>query len=230
VALFISTWLWGTKWPPVYAERLFAGIKRNLREDYRSVLITDQPGDGGADLVCRIGDLERPYLNRLGCLARIGMFDRLWQKRLRMKPGDRVVCIDIDAVITGNLDPLFQERGDSFRIMQGFNSTNPCPFNGSLWMFRAGERHDVWDDFGPDAHRKFNVPIHAIADDQGWLHHKFPDAASYTPADGVYAFKKKTWPGGKGLPDGARIVAFPGRNPNDHADREWIKDNWGERC
>jgi hypothetical protein len=218
VALFISTWLWGTKWPPVYAERLFAGIKRNLREDYRSVLITDQPGDGGADLVCRIGDLERPYLNRLGCLARIGMFDRLWQKRLRMKPGDRVVCIDIDAVITGNLDPLFQERGDSFRIMQGFNSTNPCPFNGSLWMFRAGERHDVWDDFGPDAHRKFNVPIHAIAPQVS--------RCCVLHASGRRLQEEDR----QAAPDGARIVAFPGRNPNDHADREWIKDNWGERC
>jgi hypothetical protein len=33
------------------------------------------------------------------------------------------------------LDPLF-DRDDEFTIMQGFNQTNPCPFNGSLWMFR----------------------------------------------------------------------------------------------
>lgn len=230
MTLFVCSWLWGTKWKPVYADRLFAAVKRNLQQDYRSVLVTDQPFNGGADIVCPIEDADRAYLNQPGCLVRIRMFDAAWQQRLGMKVGDRVACIDVETVITGPLDPLFQDRDAELRIMQGFNSTNPCPFNGSLWMFPAGERHDVWDDFSLDAHAKFGVPVHSIADDQGWLHFKFPNAAAYTPEDGVYAFRKITWPGSKGLPDGARVIAFPGRDPNDHADRGWIRENWGERC
>lgn len=229
MTLFVCSWLWGTKWQEIYADRLFVGIKRNLQQDYRSVLITDRPVSGGADIVCPIEDADRQYLDRPGCLVRMRMFDAGWQRSIGALPGDRIVNIDVDAVVTGPLDPLF-DRDDEFTIMQGFNQTNPCPVNGSLWMFRAGVRHDVWDDFSLDAHRKFDVPVHSIADDQGWLHFKFPQAAAYTPEHGVYAFRKITWPGGKGLPDGARIVAFPGRDPNDHADRGWIKEHWGARC
>ncbi len=145
------------------------------------------------------------------------------QAAMGAKQGDRIVNIDVDAVVTGNLDPLL-DRDDEFTILQGFNSTNPCPFNGSLWMFRAGERHDVSDDFSLEQYKARNVPYHAIPDDQGWLHYKFPNAAAYMPADGAYCFKKKTWPGE--LPRGARIVAFPGRDPANYLHLEWVRRHW----
>lgn len=225
--LFVCTWLWGTKWPPVYAERLFSGLSRNIRQPFMSVLITDQSYKGGADIVEPIAEEDEPYLQRLGCLVRMRMFDPQWQERIGAQAGDRIVNIDVDAVITANLDPLF-DRDDEFTIMQGFNKTNPCPFNGSLWMFQAGRRHDVWTDFSLDAHRRYSVPIHSIADDQGWLHYKFPDAKAYTPRDGVYAFKKRGWGlvGRRELPDNARVVAFPGRDPAKYTEVNWIARHW----
>jgi hypothetical protein len=227
VTLFVCSWLWGEKWPSVYAERLFAGVGRNLRQEFRSVLITDQVGYAAADIVCQIDAADRPLLAPPGCLVRMRMFDPAWQEKIGAKKGDRIVCIDVDAVITGLLDPLF-DRDDEFTIMQGFNQTNPCPLNGSLWLFRAGERHDVWTDFGIDAHRKYEVPVHSIADDQGWLHFKFPSAKAYTPRDGVYAFKKIGWgaAGRRGLPDNARIVAFPGRDPGKYPELSWVRQHW----
>lgn len=187
--------------------------------------MSDKLERNGADAVHLIDEEDGKYLNKLGCLVRMRMFDEKWQRRINLLPRDRVVNIDVDCVITGPLDDLFN-RDDEFTIMQGFNSTNPCPFNGSLWMFRAGERHDVWEDFSIDAHKKFNVPIHAIADDQGWLHYKFPEAKAYTPQDGIYAFKKKTWTTGLELPKEARIVAFPGRNPAKYSELKWVRENW----
>lgn len=229
--LFICTWRWGTKWKPHYAERLYAGIKRNLSPKWAiTVLITDQPETCDFDIVAPIDQIDRPLLALPGCLARMRMFDRAWQDRLGARPGDRIICIDVDAVIVGRLDPLFEgefEFENEFTIMQGFNTTNPCPFNGSLWMFRAGERHDVWDDFSLDAYSIRNVPVHAIPDDQGWLHHKFPKAGAYGPENGVYAFKKRTWPGY--LPENARVVAFPGRDPAAYVNKcEWVRQHW--RC
>lgn len=231
MTLFVASWLWGTKWRGIYAERLFAGIERNLAQDYRSVLVTDQPVNSGADLIVPIDEEDRQLLAMPGCLVRMRMFDRKWQARLGMKAGDRIVCIDVDAVITGRLDPLF-DRADKFTIMQGFNTTNACPFNGSLWLFRAGARHDVWDDFSLGAHEKYNVPIHKIADDQGWLHSRFPNAAAYTPTDGVYAFKKAGWKvkGRRKLPENARVVAFPGRDPGKYPDVDWLKQHWVGQC
>lgn len=227
MALFICTWLWGDKWPPIYVERLFAGLRRNLVQPFHSVLITDRADIGCTDIASTIAQEDLPLTRQLGCLVRIRMFDPQWQESIGAQPGDRIVNIDVDAVITGKLDPLFDRDGD-FTIMQGFNQTNPCPFNGSLWMLRAGERPDVWTDFGLDAHRKFRVPIHSIADDQGWLHSKFPNAKAYTPADGVYAFKKIGWgvAGRRGLPDNARLIAFPGRDPGKYPEVSWIRAHW----
>lgn len=225
--LYICTWLWGDKWPAEYAKKLFAGIRRNVKQEHCTVLITDRTSiKVDADLQLDIAEEDKPLLVPLGCLARMRMFEEEWQFEAGMERGDRIVNIDIDAVPTGPMDELF-DRNDEFTIMQGFNTTNPCPFNGSLWMFRAGERHDVWNDFSLDAHKKFGVPIHAIADDQGWLHHKFPDAKAYTPQDGVYAFKKKTWPTQDlSMPKGAKLVAFPGRDPAKYKELKWVKENW----
>jgi hypothetical protein len=227
VTLFVCSWLWGEKWPSVYVERLFAGVGRNLRRDFRSVLITDQVGYAGADIVCQIEPADRPLLAVQGCLVRMRMFDPVWQAKIGARKGDRIVCIDVDAVITGGLDPLF-DRDDEFTIMQGFNQTNPCPFNGSLWMFRAGERHDVWTDFDLDAHRKYNVPVHFIADDQGWLHFKFPHAKAYTPRDGVYAFKKIGWgeAGGAVFRTTRASSHFPDAIPESYPDLIWIRQHW----
>lgn len=229
--LFVCTWLWGSKWSDDYAQHLFAGLRRNLKQNYRSVLITDRQFTGDADIVCQMDDADKALATRPGCLVRMRMFDATWQVRIGAQPGDRIVNIDVDTVITGHLDPLF-DRTDEFTIMQGFNQTNSCPFNGSLWMFRAGERHDVWEDFSFEAYAARKVPFHAFPDDQGWLHYKFPNAGRWSADDGVYAFKKITWPpvvnGVKhGLPGNARVVAFPGRDPKRYQWLGWVRQHWG---
>lgn len=225
--LFVCSWLWGDKWKGPYAANLFNGLRRNLKQEYRSVLISDQSYNPGVDILCPIEADDKPLLDKRGCLVRMRMFDAAWQARIGAVAGDKIVNIDIDAVVTGELDPLFN-RDDEFTIMQGFNFTNPCPFNGSLWMFRAGERHDVFEDFSFENYAKRKVPFHAFPDDQGWLHHKFPEASSYSPTDGVYAFEKMQWPFevGAGLPRGARLIAFPGRNPINFLHCDWVRRHW----
>lgn len=229
--LFVCTWLWGQKWGDDYAVQLFAALRRHLKQEYRAVLVTDHAGGCGEDILCPIEDTDKPLLEKRGCLVRMRMFDAAWQARIGAKAGDRIVNIDVDAVVTGGLDVLFNRR-DEFTIMQGFNQTNPCPFNGSLWMFRAGERHDVFDDFSFKAYADRNVRYHAFPDDQGWLHYKFPRAAAWTHKHGVYAFKKINWPAyvgnvKHGLPVNAKVVAFPGRAPKDYLWLGWVRQHWG---
>jgi hypothetical protein len=228
--LTVCTWLYGLKWAEHYVDRLFNGVRRNTKHPVRCVLISDRPVASNADLNVQFdAKADADLVSRLGCLIRMRMFDRHMQEHIGVQKGDRIVNVDVDAVIVGEIDPLFA-HDDEFRIMQGFNSTNPCPFNGSLWTFRAGERHDVWDDFSFKNYRELGVPFHAIPDDQGWLHYKFPKASAYGPADGVYCFKKRTWPGrdetGNSLPAGARIVAFPGRDPMKFRHLEWVQRHW----
>ncbi len=208
----VVCWFWGDKYPTRYVKRLESGVARNLTGEYKF----------------HVGELDdnNRYLAEIpGCFARLIMFSRYWQAEHGIHPGDKVLNLDIDLVVTGSLDPLF-ERDDDFTILQHVNSTNPCPYNGSVYLLKAGARPDVWSDFSVENYHKLGVPFHSFPDDQGWFHYKMPDAGAYTSADGVYAFKKKTWPPGDDLPEGARIVAFPGwRDPNSY-NFGWIKDNW----
>lgn len=211
--LIFSTWWWGTKYPTHYIDRLRRSIARNTRQPHEFLLCEPEAEDRGL--------VEIP-----GCFCRLRMFEPRWQEKQGLDVGDRLVCLDLDLIITGELDPVF-DRDDSFCILQGANVSNPCPFNGSVMMLKVGAHADVWDDFSLPAARA--QPYHDFPDDQGWLWHKIPEAAGWQvgPTSGVWAFQKSGWPKGHDLPPGARIVAFPGwRDPAKFEHVSWVRENW----
>lgn len=211
--LIIGPWIWGTKYSSDYVDKLQAGIRRHLTQPHRFEVFTPSPEDS--------------HLTKIkGCFVRLRMFDPAWQEVNGIVAGDRIVCIDLDVVITGPLDPLFN-RPEPFMILQGANAANPCPYNGSLWMLRAGYRPDVWTDFSLEAAAK--VPFYEFPDDQGFLAHKLPNEMGWKVGSpsGVYAFKKPGWPKGDNLPADARMVAFPGwRSPEKFKELPWVKEHW----
>lgn len=208
--LTFVTWLWGEKYSRDYVRKLEAGIARHYGQDFN--FLCEGPRRGEEHLL-------------KGCFVRLKMFDPAWQESICLKPGDRMVCMDLDCVITGPLDDLFDRGGEPFTILQGVNAVNPCPFNGSLWMLEAGYRPDVWHEFSLDLAAK--VPFHEFPDDQAWLADMLPDAGSFGPQDGVYAFQKRGWPKGEALPGNARIVAFPGwRDPSQYVRLDWVAEHW----
>lgn len=217
--LTVITWFWGQKYSPDYVKRLQAGVARHLKQPHRFLCVTDQDIDG-----VETTPIKDPGLTKhKGCIVRLRLFDEVWQRDIGAT--GRIVCLDLDAVVTGPLDPLF-DRDDPFIILQGVNSaSHPCPYNGSIFMLRAGYRPDVWDDF--TLAKLDKIPRLEFADDQGWMRHMIPDAAAYTDADGVWAFHKGPWRTGDNLPQGARVVAFPGRrDPAQFVHLKWVRDNW----
>lgn len=211
MALVISTWTWGSKYNAEYRDRLAAGVARHLSQPHEFRIFEPEPED-------------RHLTEIPGCFARLRAFDPDWQARQGLAPGDRLVCLDLDLIITGSLDGLF-DRPEPFGILQGVNASNPGKFNGSVWWTAAGYRPDVWSDFSLEAAAK--VPHFEFPDDQAWLEAKLPDAAAIGPADGVYGFCKPGWPKGHALPKNARIVAFPGwRDPVGFTHLDWVKEHW----
>src|SRR5262245_14398923 len=210
--LVVTTWIWGDKYGEEYIARLWSGVQRGLKStlfDFRVI----HPQINDDDLL-------------KGCLCRLRMFDPRWQHDHGIKPWDRIVCLDLDLVITGELDPLF-DRSEDFVILQGANAANPCPYNGSVMMLRAGAHQEVWRDFSLDAVRR--VPRYEFPDDQGWLWAKLPNAATWNVGSesGIYAFRKPQWPKDDRLPFDARIVAFPGaRDPSQFKHLAWVQKHW----
>lgn len=209
--LTICTWVWGSKYGDHYVRKLASSVERNLKRPFRFRVFAPQEED--------------EHLTRIpGCFARLRMFDPAWQEENDIR--GQLVCLDLDVVVTGNLESLF-DRVEDLVVIHGANSSNPCKFNGSMVMIRAGAHPEVWRDF--DRSKITAIPHYEFPDDQGWLWHKVPDAAGWRvgPESGVYAFKKPGWPGGDDLPSGARIVVFPGwRDPSKFEGLPWVREHW----
>jgi hypothetical protein len=222
--LNITVHWWGDKYGPEYVRRLVAGVRRNLREPHRMVVIHDKPEPDLPADVDAIPMLDTGLTQVKGCFARLRLFSPAWQAWVGILTGDRIVSMDLDAIVVGGLDTVF-DRPEGFVILRGVNTSNPCPMNGSLWMLRAGHRPDVWSSFSLEKASK--VPFHEFPDDQAWFNAMMPDAAGWTSKDGVYAFAKREWPRGSGLPANARYVAFPGsRDPSQFVNIPWVVDHW----
>lgn len=210
MTVHVITWLWGSKYPSHYVERLSDAVDRNL---------------GGHTFTVCTPLPEDMHLTEIpGCFARLRTFDPCWQKSQGFKKGDKILCLDLDLIVTGNMAPIVS-RPEPFVIAQGLNARNPCKMNGSVWLLEAGYRPDVWETFTVAAASK--VPFYIYPEDQAWFQHKMPDAAAYGPKDGIFGFHKPGWPAGDALPSGARIVAFPGaRDPGQFCHLPWVKSHW----
>jgi hypothetical protein len=209
--LTIATWIWGTKYSGSYIARLQRGLRLHLKQPFRFVVFEPYPGD------------EKLFA---GCFVRLRMFSQAFQKHYCIEPGTRLVCLDLDIIITGELDPLF-DRPQSFVIFKGANAANPCPFNCSVMMVKAGQHGELWDAFSLEQAAK--IPYYEFPDDQGWIHHMVPSAAAWEvgPMSGIYAFRKPRWPKDDRLPADARIVAFPGhRDPSQFIYLPWVAEHW----
>lgn len=226
MARVISTWFWGTAYSLDYVAKLFAGVRRHHKGPFRLVCVTDQP-----EKVSKLGiepivipKADRYLLEVKGCFARLRMFDPQWQSKNGIT--DQLVNIDLDTVVTGPIDSLF-DRPEPFVILHGGNFANPCKFGGALMMLRAGAHPEVWAEFSLEAAGK--CPYYSFPDDQGWIWDRLPDAAGWAcgPESGVYVFRKTHWPRADYLPRGARLVTFNGwRNPESFKKLDWIRKHW----
>jgi len=211
MALTVATWIWGTKYSGSYIARLEYGVRRHLPAPFRFLVLNPQAGD---EWLCA------------GCLCRMRIFDPSFQALYAIAPDERVLVLDLDLIVTGRLEPIV-ERDESLVILAGANAANPCPFNGSVMLMRAGANADLWRDLNADVLQ--TIPHYEFPDDQGWIHFKRPDATTWQvgPSSGIYAFRKPKWPRGDELPADARIVCFPGRrDPAQFMHLPWVQKFW----
>jgi hypothetical protein len=112
--------------------------------------------------------------------------------------------MDLDCVVGGSLDPLF-DRPEDLVLYKG---TMPSrPYNGSMMLIRAGCRSQAFETFSQG-----NALISGAefcGSDQAWLAHCLGwDEATWDENDGVYFFGGKYVPKPKEPP---RVVFFPGK-------------------
>jgi hypothetical protein len=228
--LAICTWLWGSaKYTPIYVERLHAGLRKNLQQPFRFLLMTERERKITLSDGIERYAIEDPQLTNIkGCFVRLRMFDKDWQRKCSLD--GPIVCMDLDVVVTGSLDEVFG-RHEPIVLFSGANSANPCPYNNSVFMFQAGAHSELWDDFSLDVLKK--LPRYKFPDDQGWFWHRlhYPATWQVGVRSGIYAFRKPGWPIGDILPAMAKLVAFPGhRDPAQFTNLPWVRQYWVNSC
>jgi hypothetical protein len=157
-----------------------------------------------------LGNLPSPHGRGYpSCYRRLPLFAEEFNgMRIADLIGERFVALDLDVVICDKLNPLF-DGGEDFRIWG--DTAKGTPYNGSLYMLKAGARRKVWDGFDPIQSPRKSLSLGYIGSDQGWIGAALgPGEAKWTTADGVYSFRNHIQRNGCRLPPGARLVVFHG--------------------
>jgi len=202
-------------------------VQRNLTIPHRIFCITDNPCGIDSDVttvrlwpnpVPQYGSMHRP-----NCFVRLKAFS----KDFAAIVGPRFVSIDLDCVITGNMDSLFDHKED-FKIWGDTNHLTP--YNGSMWQMNTGARSKVWESFDPLTSPDIPAQKQYFGSDQAWISYKLgPDEKKWGKADGVYSYRNDIKPDGNRLPWDSKIVFFHGQHnqwDTEMQNFQWIKEHY----
>lgn len=187
--LTIVTWKWvGWRGATYKAQHVLAMrwmLEQHLKIPHRFICVTDD-ARGLED--CETYPIwDYPIVNtgagRPNCYRRL----RVFSKEARSMFGPRLLSIDLDAVVMGDITHLITD--DDFKIMQG----KAAPYNGSMFLHRTGTLTHVWETFdknSPDVVRRHErmTQVRHYGSDQAWMSYAIPGAPTWGEADGVYHF------------------------------------------
>lgn len=195
---------WGTKYGPEYVNRLYAGIKRNTTVEFKFWCFTDD----AAGIDSEVTTVGLPYADRL---------DSWWNKLnlfspdLPFVPGDQIFYVDLDTLITGNIDRLLLFKTTKMIVLKDFYHglvKSAGKVGSGLMSWKHRKYSHIWTKFitNPDKH----IKMAGTHGDQWWIEQKVTDLLFWQDIfpDQVVSFKVHCR---KGLPDAARIVCYHGK-------------------
>jgi len=150
-------------------------LHRNLSGvRYRVVCVTDEPYGVLPEtfpLWSDHDDLPNATKRDLpSCYRRLKLYDPETQRQMGIKPGDHIMGIDLDTLITGDLKPLLASAyAHRFMGWALPGRHHPKVFNGSLQIFKAGDLAHIWRDFDPRTSPKLALNAGFLGSDQSWL-------------------------------------------------------------
>ena len=229
--LTVLTWWWvqpggRTTYTREHVLIWAAMVRRHLKLPHRLAVVTDMTDDLGSEIaiIKPPGDFENVRLptwpgHMPQCLRRVAMYRPDAAKIF----GERFVSMDMDCVISGPLDPLF-DRSEHIVLYRG--TTLQRPYNGSMTMMTAGARPSVYKNFTLEG--AVQAGVRYLGSDQAWVSQALgPGEATWGADDGVHA-----WKSSHNIGD-PRITFFLSKDkPWDFIDLgdEWICEHYrGER-
>ena len=140
---------WGTRYGPEFVNRLWAAIGRNTSRPTRLVCLTDNPTGIDPAIDCHpIPDINLPPDLALTPWRKL----TLWAHPLADLAGD-VLFLDLDLVITGNLDEMFDFEPGRYCVIENWTQMGQGNGNTSAFRFPVGQHSYIYDNFQADPER-----------------------------------------------------------------------------
>jgi len=213
--LTVACWKWRpsrgyrSEFGPQTVNVLRRMVARGYPAPHRFVCLTDDPRGLDPDIEALplwtdFANVPNPWGPRNpSCYRRL----KLFAPDIATVLGERVVSMDLDCVVTGDLRPLW-DRPEDFIIWGDTNRRTL--YNGSMFLLRAGTRPQVWERFDPKTSPGRAKAAGQFGSDQGWIGYVLGKGETrWTQRDGVYSFRNDLKGNGR-LPADARIVFFHG--------------------
>jgi hypothetical protein len=201
-------------------------ISRNTDRPTRLICFTDDDQGVVADVTCHpLPEIDLPENVRWTPWRKLS----LWQDPLADLQGD-VLFLDLDMVITGNIDCFFDYEPGRFCVIENWTQPGKKVGNTSLYRFPVGRYSHIYDDLKADRDKilsDYRIEQQYISD--------VVDDMAFWPAEWCVSFKHNLiprWPMNffrtPSLPDNVRVVAFTGKpDPDEAAVGRWpVKQAW----
>ena len=210
----VATVLSGDKYSPDYVTRLEQAIRRHLTVNYRFVCITDRPGDVSCEKLAIPLKLKSWW-------GKVALFSDLIETR--------ILFLDLDTVITGNIDDFARYDGELALIKPFYRDTG---YASGLMNIGPMAHRKVWDMFSKSPKKAINYCKKNAAPpwnhgDQRWLEFTAKDADYWQdllPGQ-LVSYKVHCQPTG-GLPKNARVLCFHGKPDPHEVSDSYVVDNW----
>lgn len=156
---------WGTKYGAEYVNRLYNMVSRNLTLPFQMVCLTDDENGIDPAVKCYpIPELNLPPGPERG-----------WKKLTTFKPTlydlkGTALFLDIDIVITGNIDSFFThqaEHDDSVMIIRDWKKPWRMVGNSSVYRFKIGQ--NTYPDLLSNFEKNFDTIRQKVRHEQAYL-------------------------------------------------------------
>lgn len=204
-------------------------LRRHVKLPYKFFCVTDDIPKAKHELlpgvniipIWRMAGVPVKHPTKPNCYKRLRLFD----PDMRKVFGDRIVCMDLDLIITGDITQILQTPGD----FVGYNKRG-VRYQGAFWIHEIGTRPEVWQEFDPETSPALARKAGYEGSDQAWLSYKLrPNERVLTRADGLYCYDIDRL-NARALPPEAKIVFFRGArkpwHPQVFGKVGWVSQHW----
>lgn len=215
---------WGSMYGPEYVNTLYRMIERHITPPFRLVCLTDDASGIIKEVDCfPCPEINIPAPYNLYPWRKI----TLWDKKVADLQGE-VLFLDLDLVIVDNIDSFF-DYGKGFHVIENWTQPGKGIGNTSVYRFTVGSHPELLTNLVQD----FEGYHDKYRNSQTYISKSLPEI-HFWPSFWCRSFKIDCVPSGikrwfitPKIPNGAKIIAFPGDpNPPDAAIGRWPVNRW----